>query len=351
MTDAQSAAEAILEPDLPIVDPHHHLWDRIAAPADPSVPPRHGFEYVTRLRPRYLFHDLLADVGSGHNVRATVFVQCGAMHRADGPEALKPVGETEFVNGVAAMSASGIYGPFRACAGIVGTANLELGDAVSAVLEAHIAAGGDRFRGIRQSASYDADPDVLGPLARLGPGLFMSSKFREGFARLAPHGLSFDIWALEPQLPEVIDLARAFPETHMVLDHVGTPLGIGAYAGRRQERFGVWRDNIRKLAECPNVVVKLGGLAMVFPGFPSFMSDPPASSEQLAAEWRPYVETCIEAFGVNRCMFESNFPVDLCSCSYATLWNAFKRIAASCSADEKTALFSGTATRFYRLHL
>jgi L-fuconolactonase len=336
-----AAAEAILEPDLPIVDPHHHLWDRRPGAADPSAPVRHGFEHVTRLRPRYLLDELLADVTSGHNVVATVFVQCGAMHRADGPEALKPVGETEFVNGIAAMTASGLYG----------TANLELGEAVSAVLEAHITAGGDRFRGIRQSASYDADPAVLGPLARIGPGLFASSKFREGFARLAPHGLSFDVWCLEPQLPEVIDLARAFPETHMVLDHVGTPLGIGAYAGRREERFGVWRDNIRKLAESPNVSVKLGGLAMVFPGFASFMADPPAPSAQLAEEWKPYIETCIEAFGVHRCMFESNFPVDLCSCSYATLWNAFKRITHGCSADEKTALYSGTASRFYRLGL
>jgi predicted TIM-barrel fold metal-dependent hydrolase len=351
MTEAPNAHEHILEPSLPIIDPHHHLWDRRLPPPDPAVAPKHGFEWVTRLKPRYLLDQLLEDVGSGHNVIATVFVQCGAMHRADGPEAMKPVGETEFVNGVAAMSASGIYGPIRACAGIVGTANMELGDAVTPVLEAHIAAGNGRFRGIRHSASYDADPGVLGPLARLGPGLFASTKFREGFAHLAPLGLSFDIWALEPQLPEVIDLARAFPSTHMVLDHVGTPLGIASYAGRREERFGVWRDNIRRLAECPNVSVKLGGLAMVFPGFPSFMSSPPASSEQLAEEWRPYIETCIEAFGVKRAMFESNFPVDMCSCNYATLWNAFKRLAHGCSADEKTALFSGAAKDFYRLHL
>jgi L-fuconolactonase len=351
MTDAGALREDILEPDLPIVDPHHHLWDRRAIPVDLSAPPRHGFEYVMRLAPRYLLDELLADVGGGHNVRATVFVQCGAMHRADGPEALKPVGETEFVNGVAAMSASGLYGPFRACAGIVGTADLELGDAVAEVLEAHVAAGGGRFRGIRQSAAYDADPQVLGPLARIGPGLFASSGFRRGFARLAPLGLSFDVWVLEPQLGEVIDLARAFPDTPMVLDHVGTPLGVASYAGRRDERFPLWRENIRALARSPNVSVKLGGLAMVFPGFASFMQSPPATSAQLAEEWRPYVETCIEAFGVERCMFESNFPVDLCSCSYVVLWNAFKRIAAGYSADEKTALFSGAATNFYRLKL
>ena len=351
MTDSSMLQEAILEPDLPIVDPHHHLWDRRSAPVDRSVPPRHGFEYVMRLAPRYLLDELLADIGGGHNVRATVYVQCGAMYRADGPEALKPVGETEFVNGVAAMSASGVYGPARACAGIVGHADLELGAAVSEVLEAHLAAGGGRFRGIRHIASYDADPEVLGPMARIGGGLFGSARFREGFARLAPLGLSFDAWLLEPQLGDLIDLARAFPDTPIVLDHVGTPLGIASYAGRLGERFGVWREAIRSLAQSPNVSVKLGGLAMVFPGFPSFMQQPPASSAQLAAEWRPYIETCIEAFGVERCMFESNFPVDICSCSYPVLWNAFKRLAAGYSADEKTALFSGSASRFYRLTL
>jgi predicted TIM-barrel fold metal-dependent hydrolase len=173
--------------------------------------------------------------------------------------------------------------------------------------------------------------------------------FREGFAKLAPMGLSFDAWLLEPQLPDLIDLARAFPETTIVLDHVGTPLGRGGYTGRREERFGVWRDNIRELAKCPNVVVKLGGLAMAFCNFPSFLAEPRAPSSQLAAEWRPYIETCIEAFGADRGMFESNFPVDMGSCDYATLWNAFKHLAAGASADEKAALFAGTARRVYRL--
>lgn len=214
-----------------------------------------------------------------------------------------------------------------------------------------MAAGGGRFRGIRQSASSDPDKEVLGPLARQGGGLYLSPKFREGFAQLAPLGLSFDAWMLEPQLPDLIDLARAFPGTQIVLDHVGTPLGIASYAGRREERFPIWRENILKLGALPNVAMKLGGLAMVFPGFASFMSDPPASSEALAAEWKPYIETCIEAFGVERCMFESNFPVDIGSCDYDVLWNAFKLLAKGCSADEKTALFSGTATRIYRLDL
>jgi len=182
-----------------------------------------------------------------------------------------------------------------------------------------------------------------------GEGLYRSATFREGYARLAAFGLSFDAWMLEPQLPDLVDLARAFPDTAVVLDHVGTPLGIGAYTGRREERFGVWRDNIQALAALDNVSVKLGGLAMPFAGFSSFMNRPPASSVQLAGEWRPYIETCIEAFGVNRCMFESNFPVDLVSCTYDVLWNAFKVITAGASVGEKAALYSGTATKVYRL--
>ena len=347
MPQPAAPQEPILEPDLPIIDPHHHLWDRTA----PQGEVTHPFEHVTQLHPRYLLDQLLGDLNSGHNVRATVYLQCGAMYRADGPEELRSLGETEFVNGVAAMTASGIYGPVRACAGIVGHVDLLLGDAAAPVLEQHIALAGGRFRGIRNSASYDADSTVLGPLARIGGGLYASGRFREGFARLAPLGLSFDAWLLEPQLPELIDLARAFPDTPIVLDHVGTPLGVASYAGRLHERFDVWREAIRTLAACPNVTVKLGGLAMAFAGFPSFMSDPPASSAQLAEEWRPYVETCIEAFGPDRCMFESNFPVDACSCSYAVLWNAFKRLAAGASADEKAALFFGAANRFYRLGL
>jgi predicted TIM-barrel fold metal-dependent hydrolase len=353
MAETSALKETILEPDLPIVDPHHHLWDRLigANPAD-LPPPRHGFENVLRLAPRYLFHDLLADMQRGHNVKATVFLQCGAMYNVDAPPHLRPVGETEFVNGVAAMSASGIYGDVRACAGIVGHVDLTLGRKVATeVLEAHLKVGGGRFRGIRHSCSYDPDPGVLGPLAGGAPGLYKSDAFRDGFAALAPLGLSFDAWLLEPQIPELIDLARAFPDTPIVMDHVGTPLGIASYAGKREERFGVWRDNVRTLAACPNVFVKLGGLAMVFPGFESFMSDPPASSTQLAAEWKPYIETCIEAVGPSRCMFESNFPVDLGSCTYDVLWNAFKVLAKDYSADEKTALFSGSATAFYKLNL
>jgi L-fuconolactonase len=347
-----STSEAILEPDLPIVDPHHHLWDRVGAVLAQMPMPEHPFSQVIRSVPRYLFDELLADMKSGHNVRATVFLECGAMYRASGPDALRCVGETEFVNGIAAMSASGMYGDVRACAGIVGHTNLAQGDAVEDVLRAHIHAGNGRFRGIRHSASYDEDSGILGPLSgRHPPGLYRDNAFRTGFKWLHKLGLSFDAWLLEPQLPDLIDLARAFPDTQIVLDHVGTPLGIARYAGKREERFSTWRENIRAFAKSENVSVKLGGLAMPFCGFPSFHAKPPASSEQLAKEWKPYIETCIEAFGAGRCMFESNFPVDSGSCSYAVLWNALKRVAAHYSPSEKTALFSGTAARVYRLAL
>jgi predicted TIM-barrel fold metal-dependent hydrolase len=342
-----NAAEAILDPDLPIIDPHHHLWDR------PSLPPAreggHAFEDVVRLTPRYLLDQLRADAGSGHNVVGTVYVQCGAFYRADAEAALAPVGEVEFVNGVAAMSASGIYGPFRACAGIVGHADLLLGDGVTRVLEAEVAAGNGRFRGIRHMVASDPDPAVLGPMAHTPGGLMADSRYREGFARLAPLGLTFDAWLLEPQLPELIALARAFPDQDIVLDHVGTPLGIGAYAGRLDERFDVWAANIRELAKSPKVTVKLGGLAMPFAGFPGLDGKARPTSQALADLWRPYIETCIEAFGADRCMFESNFPVDRWGCDYATLWNAFKRIAAGASDSEKADLFAGTARRFYSL--
>jgi L-fuconolactonase len=350
MTDT-AAIEAILEPDLPIIDPHHHLWDWPEALFAGRPVPQHGFDTVIRRAMRYLLPQFLADLNTGHNIRATVFVQCGAMQRADGPDAFKPVGETEFVNGVAAMCASGTYGPVRACAGIVGHVDLTVGAIAGEVLEAHLKAGGDRFRGIRHSASYDADPNVLGPLVRVGPGLFTGSAFREGYAQLGKFNLSFDAWLLEPQLPELIDLARAFPNTPVILDHVGTPLGIAAYQGKREERFPIWRESIRKLAALPNVSVKLGGLAMAFCNFPSFLQAPAATSAQLASEWKPYIETCIELFGVHRCMFESNFPVDMGSCTYPLLWNAFKVLAKNYSVDEKTALFSGTAQRVYRLKI
>jgi predicted TIM-barrel fold metal-dependent hydrolase len=323
--------EEIIEPPLAIADPHHHLWDRP------------GW--------RYLLPDLLADTGSGHNVVATVFVQCRSMYPAGGPEEFRPVGETEFVNGVAAASASGIYGPTAICAGIVGHADLCLGGRVQDVLEAHIRAGGGRFRGIRHITAWDVDPTFMNPAYPVPQYLLADPTFRDGFARLAPLNLSFDAWLYHAQISELAALARAFPDTSIVLDHVGGPLGVGAYAGRRDEVFANWAASIRELATCENVFVKLGGLGMRINGYDFYLRPEPPSSQTLADAWRPSFETCIEAFSSARCMFESNFPVDKGSYGYAVFWNACKRVVSGASPSEKADLFSGTAARFYRLDL
>jgi predicted TIM-barrel fold metal-dependent hydrolase len=323
--------EDIIDPARAIVDPHHHLWDR-------------GGQ-------RYMIEEMAADIASGHNIIATVYVDCRSMYRARGPEAFRPVGEVEFANGVAAMSASGGYGPAAICAGIVSHVNLLLGDGARPVLEAEIAAGQGRFRGIRHSSAWDVEPDVAGMYATRPKGLLLDSTFRNGFACLAPLGLSFDAWLFHPQIGELIDLARAFPNTRIVLDHCGGPVGIGRFAGKREETFPVWKASIREIAKCPNVSVKLGGLAMCLLGYDFHLRAIPPSSEDAAAAWRPYIETCIEAFGPDRAMFESNFPPDKGQCSYQVIFNAFKRIAAQYSEPEKTALFSKTATDFYRLQL
>ncbi len=323
--------ETVLEPELPIVDPHHHLWERP------------GWNYM--------LDDLLADTNSGHNIVGTVFVQCRSMHRADGPEAMRPVGETEFVNGVAAMSASGGYGTAKICAGIVGHADLCNGAAVDAVLEAHIRAGGGRFRGIRHIVAWDADPALMNPAYPMPAELMFDKAFREGFACLAPLNLTFDAWLYHPQIADVAALARAFPGTGICLNHIGGPLAIGAYAGKRDAVFAQWSAAIRDLATCPNVVVKLGGMAMRINGWDFHERAEPPSSADLAAAWKPYVDVCIDAFGASRCMFESNFPVDKGSYGYQAFWNACKILATGASASEKADLFSGTAARFYRLDL
>ena len=344
--------ETILEPDLPIVDPHHHLWDlRPLLPAFPT--PRHPFLEAIAGAAYYDFDALRADIGAGspdapsHRVLATVFMECGAYYAADREQAMKPVGEVEYVNGVAAQGASGLYGEYRPCAGIVGHADLTLGDAVTPVVEALIAAGNGRFKGIRHAGAWDADPEVLGPPFHAPEGLYGSDAFRAGFSAFSQFGLTFDAWVLEPQLGDVLALARAFPDQTIVLDHCGTPLGMGKYAGTLPETFERWRASIRAIAECPNVSVKLGGLAMSFCGMPEDGPAKGCGSQELADLWRPYIETCIEAFGTERAMFESNYPVDRWGASYPVLWNAFKRLASGASAQEKRALFCTNAARTY----
>jgi predicted TIM-barrel fold metal-dependent hydrolase len=327
---AKQREEAALEPELPILDPHHHVWDDE--------------------RGRYLIHELAQDVSTGHNIVATVFIEAGSMYRADGPAAMKPVGEVEFVNGIAAMSASGRYGNARLCAGIIGHADLMLGDEVQPVLEAIIAAGNGRLRGIRHGVCWDTgNAAKFGRRPQVPQHQVLDPVFRKGFARLAPAGLSFESWQFHPQLPDLVDLLRAFPETSVILNHVGGLLGVAPHDGDRGEVFKIWRNHIRALAPFPNLTVKLGGLGMLYCDWDFHLRDVPPSSEDLAAVWRPYIEECIDAFGPERCMMESNFPVDKQSCGYGVLWNAMKRITQRYSAAEKAALYYGTAARVYRL--
>ena len=323
-------AETILEPALPIIDPHHHLYDR------PNM--------------RYMFQELLADTQAGHNIRATVYIETTAMARASGPDRLKPVGETEFVNGVAAMSASGGYGDVRLCSGIVGHADLTLGSSVADVLAAHVAAGGGRFRGIRQAAYWDDDETILAFVKRRAPKhLLAEPNFREGFAELRGAELSFDALIWHTQIAELVDLARAFPDTSIILNHMASPLGVGRHAGRRHEVFNAWSRDLTELASCGNVTVKLGGLGMTLAGFDFHQRPGGGNSDELAAAWAPYVDTCIQAFGPARCMFESNFPVDRASCSYVAVWNSFKKLSRPYSAQERADLFHDTAARAYHL--
>ncbi len=320
--------EAALEPALPIIDPHHHLWEREGG---------------------YLLDELLTDLNSGHQVQATVFAQCGYAYRTEGPEALRPVGETERITAIANEAVARDV-PQQVCAGIVGHADLTLGDAVQDVLQAHIAAAQGRFRGVRHiNARHEAFNASL--LGRPPAGLLQHAGFRRGLAQLQALGLSFDAWLYHTQIGELADMARSLPGLPIVLNHLGGPLGVGPYRGKRNEVLMAWRAAMAVLANCPNVSVKLGGLAMAIGGFEFHKLTTPPGSEQLANAWAPYLHSAIELFGPQRCMFESNFPVDKAMCSYAVLWNAYKRVAAGASATDKAALFQDTANRVYRLGL
>ncbi len=320
--------EEALEPELPIIDPHHHLWDR----------PNNS----------YLIEDLVADTAE-HNVRQTVFVECTSMYRADGPEEFKVVGETEFVQGIAAISASGRYGEQRLASGIVGSADLCLGDRVAPVLEAQIAASPNRFRGIRHRAAFAGKDIAPYQPADMKDHVLLDPDFRKGYAYLRQYGLTFEGWVYHTHIEDLIDLARAFPDTTIIFNHLGGPVGIGSWAGRRDEVFASWRPLITELAKCQNVVAKVGGIQMVVNGYGwETREKPPTSDELLAANGDWYRHT-IEQFGPNRCMFESNFPVDKLSCSYTVLWNQFKKLTAGFSKEDRAAMFHDTAQRVYRL--
>jgi L-fuconolactonase len=320
--------EDVLDPGLPIIDAHHHLW------IEQEVP--------------YLANEITADVRDGHAIGATVFVQANYNYRRDLPPHLAPIGETETAAAIAAeCAAEGC--PTRVAAAIVAHADLTLGERLNEVLDAHEAAGKGAFRGIRHSTSRDPNyPE--GIVMRPAPaGLLGDHAYRAGMARLAARGISYDAMLYHSQIGELTEAARALPDLSIVLDHIGCIIGVGPYRGREQETFREWRASMAGLAECPNVAVKLGGFGMIVCGPLWHEEDRPPSSAQLAQAWQPYVETCIELFGADRCMFESNFPVDKAMYSYRTVWNAFKRLTQSVGPDERHALFSGTASRFYRI--
>ena len=303
--------EEPLEPELPIIDPHHHFWER-----------RNW---------RYLLDELVADTAA-HNIRQTVFIECTSEYRSEGPEELRVVGETDFVEAIASESATGNHGELRAAAAIVGSADLTLGDAVAPVLEAQQAAS-TRFRGIRHRAAW-AEPEALQRPALGEPHVLLDAKFREGYARLADYDMTFEGWVYHPQIAELTDVARAFPETTIIFNHLGGPLGLGSYSGRHDEVFEAWRPMVTELASCPNVVAKVGGIQMPVNGFGWEDRERPPTSDELLEVNRRWYEHTIEAFGPDRCMFESNFPVDkLPRASYTVLWNQFKKLSAGFSPN------------------
>src|SRR5437588_2593281 len=323
--------EPTLEPEIPICDPHHHFWDL----RTDRIPYQ-----------RYLLHELIADVECGHNVRSTVFIEARAMYRPGGPMELRPIGEVEFVQGLAAASASGLYGPCRAASAIVGHADLKLADRVEPVLESLQAASPNRFRGIRHTVTWDPHPDVE---SREAEGVLGSVGYRAGAGILARMGLSLDVGVAFPQLPELADFARALPDLTIVLNHLGGLNRSGPYAGKDDEVLPAWRQGIAAVAQCPNVNLKLGGIGMPRMGFDWHQREKPIGSEELATSMAPLMSYCIEQFGPERCMFESNFPVDKVSFSHHVLFNAFKRFSQGYAAGERAALFHDTAVRAYRI--
>ena len=326
---ARETPEEILFPDLPIIDTHHHLWVRP------------GY--------RYLVPEFAADLASGHNVVATVFADCASMYRAGGPAHLRPVGETEFVVGQAAQSASGLYGPARIAAAMFGFADVTLGPAVRDVLDAHVAAANGRFRGIRLQTNWDASSQVRNGSFGKRPGVLLEPGVQEALKVLAAMGLVLDSYVFFPQLPDVAQAADALPDLTIVLNHCGGPLGYGSYAENKAEHYNHWRRGLFEVARRPNVMCKLNGVLNRSASFDYRQADRPASSQALAEAWRQWIEPCIEAFGAERCMFESNFPVEKVGVSWVALWNAFKRLTRHVSDGERLSMFHGTAARVYRV--
>ena len=333
----EQTEEDVLDPQVPIIDAHHHLW--------------HGYGKPVPWQPDYWYAEQGADIESGHNIVATVFVECGYNYVADTAPALRPVGETRTINAYAGSFGNTTKSSCKAAAAIVSFADLTLGSAVDATLEAHLDAAPERFRGIRQITPWDPSPEVRYPGFEIAEGLLLSEKFAAGFSRLNKYGLSFDVWLFHPQIPEVAELAKRFPDTTIILDHFGGPIGIGPYEGKRKEIFKQWRHDVALVAQYPNVFAKLGGLWMEHAGFHWHARQTPPSADALMEAGMDYYLQTIELFGPDRCMFESNFPVDKISCSYRTLWNYHKKIAAQFNSAERHAMFYETAKKVYRMDI
>jgi predicted TIM-barrel fold metal-dependent hydrolase len=317
--------EEALEPELPICDAHHHLWLDEGHTGWP-----------------YALADLHADTGTGHNVVHTVFLECGAEYRTDGPAHLRPVGETEFVAAAAAESRSSGGAEIAA---IMSSADV-LDPRLDEVLDAHEAAGTGLFRGIR----YIVAQDDYKPLSmRTPPGVMEDERYLAGVRRLGERGLTYDTMTYFHQIPTFAGVARACPDVTIVFNHLGGPVGVGPYKDRRSEVLAEWRRHMADLATCPNVSLKLGGIGMPMYGLRWDRQPVPPTSEELAAPWQDEIRFCIDQFGPDRCLFESNFPVDKRGCSYVVLWNTFKRIASVYGDAEKRDLFHDSAARAYRI--
>jgi predicted TIM-barrel fold metal-dependent hydrolase len=318
--------ETPIDPDRDIVDPHHHLWPQ---------PDMH-----------YNLDQLWSDTDAGHAVSQTIFMECGAAYRPNGPEHLRPVGETEFV--VAAAKQSACESDKATIAGIIAHADLTHPE-LDQILDAQLEASDGLLRGIRHAGAHDEDPSVLAIPGRAPKDLYKNEAFRQGVIRLGERGLTYDTWHYHHQNQDFLSLAAAIPGTTMILDHFGTPLGVGRFAGKHDEIFPSWKDDIAAIANCPNVHAKLGGLAMPDNGFGWMGRDKPPTSDEFVTAQARYYDHAIACFGADRCMFESNFPVDRLSISYGVLWNGLKKIAVKYDEVDQAAMFSGTARRIYNL--
>jgi L-fuconolactonase len=326
--------EETIEPDLPICDPHHHFWD-------------YRFERIPYQR--YLLDELINDTSSGHNITSTVFVEARSMYNLSSSDNFKTINEVEFVNGLSAASASGLYGKTKAATSIVGHANLNLGKKVEPVLEALIAASPSRFKGVRHTITWDNNPEIENNPMYKSSEQMSSSSFLEGAQVVSKLGLTFESWMYFHQLPQLLNLAKTVPDLPIIINHVGGLIQIGPYSNQRQEVITIWKKNITELAKCPNVVIKLGGLGMPVTGHDWHLRNIPVGSIELANDMAPYLDFCIDKFGPSRGMFESNFPVDKVSFSYNILYNAFKIYSKNYSQSERASLFHNTAAKIYSI--